>query len=85
VDVDFRWNDWNREHATRHGISIQESERVVRNARRPYPREIGDEKLLVEGCGQGDRFVRVIYALDADDTVYVIPAMPLTTRRRRSR
>jgi phage-related protein len=82
--TDFRWNAWNLEHATKHGVAVHEVEHVVRNARRPYPRDIGDEKWLVEGRGQGDRFVRVIYVLDMDGTIYVLHAMPLTTRRRRS-
>ena len=79
---EFRWNEWNLNHATKHGVSVYEAERVVRNAKRPYPRDVGDEKWLVEGRGQGDRFVRVIYLVDADNRIYVIHAMPLTTRRR---
>lgn len=80
----FRWNDWNIDHATKHGVSPAETERVVRNARSPYPRDIGNDKWLVEGRGQGGRFVRVIYVVDEDGRIYIIHAMPLTTRRRRS-
>jgi hypothetical protein len=37
----------------------------------------------VEGRGQGDRIIDIIFVLDEDETVYMIHAMPLTTRRRR--
>ncbi len=83
--VEFRWNEWNLEHATSHGCSVVEAERVVFNARSPWPRPIGDEKWMVEGRGQGDRMVRVVYVIDAEATVYIIHAMPLTTRRRKGR
>jgi uncharacterized DUF497 family protein len=80
----FRWNDWNREHATKHGCSVAEIESVVCNRSRPWPRKAGDEKWVVEGRGQGGRVVRVMYLIDdPDKTYYVIHAMPLTTRRRR--
>lgn len=81
---DFRWNEWNLDHAAKHGVSPAEAEGVVRNARKPYPRGIGNDKWIVEGRGQGGRFVRVIFLIDDDDAIYIIHAMPLTTRRRRS-
>jgi hypothetical protein len=81
----FRWNEWNLEHATRHGIGTAEAETVVIRARRPWPQDKGNGKMLVEGRGQGNRMVRVVYIIDAPpmDTFYIIHAMPLTTRRRR--
>jgi len=85
VRLEFRWNDWNHEHATKHGVSMEGAELVVRNASRPYPRRIGDEKWQVIGRGVGDRFVQVIYVVDPDDRLFILHAMPLTTRRRRSR
>ncbi len=79
----FRWNDWNLDHATRHGVSVGEVERVVLNARRPYPRRVDRDRWQVVGRGQGDRVIQVIFLVDPDGTIYVIHAMPLTTRRRR--
>jgi hypothetical protein len=35
------------------------------------------------GSGQGDRWVQVVYLIDDDGTIFVIHAMPLTSRRRR--
>jgi uncharacterized DUF497 family protein len=73
----FRWNDWNLEHATKHGVSVTESESVVRSASRPYPRKIGRGKWQVVGRGKGDRWVQVIYLVDPDRTLYIIHAMPV--------
>jgi uncharacterized DUF497 family protein len=79
----FRWIDWNRDKIAKHGVSEREAESVVRSARRPYPRQNGKGKWLVVGRGQGDRVVEVVYIVDDDDTLFVIHAMPLTTRGRR--
>ena len=85
----FRWNEWNLEHATRHGVLPFEAESVVRSAGRGWPRKQGEAarpKWVVQGCGQGGRMVQVVYVMDEDDTTaFVIHAMPLTTRRRRGR
>lgn len=71
---DFRWNEWNREHATRHGCTVPEIERVVLN--NPN-RKHGDGKRIVVGRGAGGRLVQVVFTFDADRAIYVIHAMPL--------
>jgi uncharacterized DUF497 family protein len=81
--VRFRWNDWNLDHVMKHGVSAAEAESIVRGAIRPWPQRRGREKWVVEGRGVGDRPVRVVYVIDYDNTLYVIHAMPLSTRRRR--
>jgi uncharacterized DUF497 family protein len=73
----FSWHDWNLDKIAKHGVSVEEAERVVRNARRPYPRKIGEGKWLVEGRGQGDRVVKAIYVIDPEETLFIIHAMPL--------
>lgn len=80
---EFRWNDWNLGKVAKHGVSPCEAESVVRGARRPYPKRREDGKWLIIGRGQGDRFVRVVYVIDEDEMMFVIHAMPLSTRRRR--
>ena len=83
-DAEFRWNEWNRDHCTAHGCTIEEIQRIVRNSGRGFPRYIGNGKWRVVGRGTGDRMVEVIFVDDpGEDTIYVIHAMPLTTRRRR--
>ena len=82
---DFRWVEWNMDHATRHRCTLREIESVVRNAGRGYPRKLDAGKWQVVGRGTGDRVVEVIYLLDPDGTAFVIHAMPLTTRRRSRR
>jgi uncharacterized DUF497 family protein len=81
--MQFRWIGWNRGHIAKHGVDPEEVELVVRQARAPYPQQLGDEKLLVMGRGRGGRYLQVIYLLDPDDTVFVIHARPLTDREKR--
>jgi uncharacterized DUF497 family protein len=82
---EFRWNEWNLEHVTRHGVSPAEAERIVDNPSCGWPRRIGGEKVMIQGRGQGGRIVQVIYLVDNDGSIFIIHAMPLTTRRRRGR
>ena len=81
--IEFRWNVWNLEHATQHGVQPEEAEQVVRSARRPYPRLQSRDRWVVIGRGTGGRFVQVVYIADPDGTFFIIHAMPLGGRRRR--
>jgi uncharacterized DUF497 family protein len=82
--VEFRWNEWNLDHAAKHGVRVpQEAEMVIEGARRPYPQDMGDEKWVVIGRGIGGRMVQVIYLVDPDGTLYVIHARPLNDREKR--
>ncbi len=81
--MEFRWNAWNVEHATGHGVSIEEAEHVVRFPRPPYPRDHRKGTLMVVGRGNSNRVVRVVFTLDPDETVHVIHAMPMGGRRRK--
>ena len=81
--MDFRWIRWNVEHVGEHGVTPAEAESVVRHPFPGWPRKIGDGKRMVQGRGQGGRFVQVAYVVDEDGTIFVIHAMPLTGRRRR--
>jgi uncharacterized DUF497 family protein len=80
---DFRWNEHNIEHMQKHGCTIEEIESVVTRPRRGYPRKIGDGKFLIVGRGVGGRVVEVIFVRDPDETIYVIHAQQISTRRRR--
>jgi len=69
-----------------HGCTVAEIESVVRREIH-RARKTGGDKWRVEGRGQGNRFIEVVFVFDGDpdDTLYVIHAMPLTTRRRKAR
>ena len=56
----FYWDEWNREHATVHGVSHAESMSVVRNAAPPYPQSVGQGKYLVRGPTPRGRLIQVI-------------------------
>lgn len=81
--MEFRWNEWNIEHIGKHGVSPEEAECVVSQARRPYPQAREDDKWLVVGRGWGGRWLQVIFIFDPDDVVFVIHARPLTDREKR--
>jgi hypothetical protein len=81
--MEFRWIQWNIDHVSNHGVTPAEAEQVVRRPLRGWPRKVGDKKRMVQGRGQGDRVVQVVYLIDPDKTIFVIHAMPLTLRRRR--
>jgi len=85
VFYDFRWIDWNVAKVESHGLSIAEVEHVVNQARRPYPRPIGNEKWIVIGSTARGRLIQVIYLVDDDQAIFVIHARPLTQRERRQR
>lgn len=81
--MQFRWIDWNRDHVVEHGVDPEEAERVVRQARPPFPRKIEEDKWLVIGRGRGDRFLQVIYILDPDETIFIIHARPSDDREKK--
>lgn len=83
--AEFRWNDWNLNHATGHGVSVEEAESVVRNARAPWPESVGDGKYRVYGPGRSGRTVHAIFIKDDDGILYVIHARPVvrSTEKRR--
>jgi hypothetical protein len=80
-NYEFRWIEWNLAKIEKHGCDRREVERVVNNPVRGYPRRDG-EKYLVYGRGQGNRWIRVVYLIDTDGTMFVIHAMPVSGRRR---
>ena len=79
--MEFRWNDWNLENATKHGVTPEEAEHVVRFAKPPFPKRHRQDSWLVIGRGASDRVVEVIYLVSPADTAYIIHAMPLGRQR----
>jgi uncharacterized DUF497 family protein len=79
----FRWIVWNIGKVDGHKLAIGDVEHAVNNAKRPYPKPIGNEKWLVVGATGGGRRIQVIYLVDEDDTLFVIHARPLTAKERR--
>lgn len=63
-------------------VDPAEAEEVVREAKRPFPRRIGEEKLLVWGPGRGGRLLQVIFVVDEDGTAFVIHGRELTKREK---
>jgi uncharacterized DUF497 family protein len=81
--MEFRWNEWNEEHISEHGVEPEEAEFVVRNARAPFPEARGDEKWRVCGQDANGRYLQVVFVLDPDDAIFVIHARRLTDKEKR--
>jgi uncharacterized DUF497 family protein len=81
--VDFRWNEWNAEHVGQHGIEPEAAEHVVEEATAPYPRRIGEDKLLAWGPDAEGELLQVIFMLDEDGSAYILHARLLTEREKR--
>ena len=81
--MDFRWIEWNSDKCLKHGIDPEEAEETVRNARRPYPRKLDDEKAIVLGQTNAGRYLQVVYLIEEGDVIFVIHAMPLSPRKKR--
>jgi hypothetical protein len=61
VTSPFRWNAHNADHVGRHGVAPVEAEYVIRRARAPFPRAIGDGKYLVRGQTENGDYLQVIF------------------------
>jgi uncharacterized DUF497 family protein len=85
MPYEFRWIVWNVSKVEGHGLTVSDVEHVVNNARRPYPKPIGNEKWLVLGPTPGGMVIQVIYLVDVDERLFVIHARPLTPKERRRR
>jgi hypothetical protein len=67
--VRFYWGAWNLAHIDEHDVSRHEVEHVVRHAKPPFPREIGDDKHLVWGRTRDARPLQVIFVYRTEDEV----------------
>jgi hypothetical protein len=65
----FAWEDLNRDHIARHGITPGEAEHVVRHAENHFPQAIEDDKLVVWGATDSGRHVQVIFVFKSPDEV----------------
>jgi uncharacterized DUF497 family protein len=81
--VDCKWNDWNISHIAEHGVSPQEAEFVIAQARAPFPKYVGDGRHLVRGQTADGYYLQVAFTYDKyDGRIYVIHARPLTDREK---
>jgi uncharacterized DUF497 family protein len=83
VAYPFRWIEWNIGKCWQHGVNAGEAEYVVNHARRPYPQQIDNRKILVRGQTHAGRYLQVIYLLERNDVVFVIHARLLTDIEKR--
>lgn len=58
----FAWDDWNKEHVTKHGSNAADAKYVIEHAEPPFPREIGGDKYPVWGQTLAGGYLEVIFA-----------------------
>lgn len=60
------------------------AEHVAEEAKAPFPRHVGEDKLLVSGPDPEGELLQLIFVLDEEDGgVYILHARPLTNREKR--
>lgn len=65
------WDAWNKEHATRHGVSQDDARYVLRKVTPPYPEYIGGGKYRVRGQTQHGKYVQIIFVYRSGDQIKV--------------
>ena len=65
----FQWDEKNVQHIGSHDVVPEEAEEIVLYAEPPFPREIGDDKLVVWGRTQAGRYLQVIFVHKESDDV----------------
>jgi uncharacterized DUF497 family protein len=80
----LRWDDWNRQHLEKHGITPAQAERVVQGT--SYLQESYKGRLLVVGPEDSGRVLAVAIGLvpGTENVWYVFSARP-ASRKERSR
>jgi uncharacterized DUF497 family protein len=68
----------------KHGMMPAEAEYVVNHPHRGFPRNIGDDKALVQGQTAAWRYIQVIYVFSPPGVVFVIHARPLNDSEKRN-
>jgi len=76
-DREFRWNDYNRGKIAKHGVTQTEAEHVVRFAKRPYPKMHKKGTWIVQGRGNSNRMLQVVFTIDQYEDWFIIHAMPV--------
>jgi len=65
----FAWDETNRGHVNKHGVTPVEAEFVVERAKPPFPQGLGDGKRRVWGATAQGRLLQVIYVLKKQSEV----------------
>ena len=82
VRVDrLRWDDWNRQHIARHGVSPEEVEDVCRGS--CIVRESYKGRLMLIGPNAAGRILVAVLDPEGEGTYYPVSARPASRRERR--
>ena len=65
----FAYDNWNRQHVSKHGVQQADAEFVVEHAKPPYPQRIEEGKFIVYGPDRAGRILEVAFAFRASDEI----------------
>jgi uncharacterized DUF497 family protein len=74
----FLWFEWAIQNVEKHGLDTREVEFVVNNAKKPFPRNRGNDVFYVAGPTRAGRWIEVLYDMDGD-VVVIFHARELTS------
>ena len=63
----FAYDNWNRQHVSKHGVERADAQYVVENAKPPYPKRIENGKFMVYGPDRAGRILEVAFAFRTAD------------------
>lgn len=75
------WDDWNREHITRHGVTAGDVEEVCEGDM--IVRETYGGRLMVIGPNRAGNLLAAILAPEDNGAFYVVTARPAAKKERR--
>ncbi len=76
------WDNWNREHIKKHGVSEQEAETVANDQSSIRMKTYGN-RLMVLGITRGERLLTVILSYEKQKNPYVVSARDMSKKERK--
>lgn len=80
----LQWDEWNREHISKHGVSPDEVQAVI--AGEPLARETYKARIQVIGPTGRERMLSIVVGIDPNQAgvYYVFSARPASRKERRA-
>jgi len=74
------WNDWNRNHITKHSVTVKEVEEAYEDRLMLF--ESYKKRLIVLGKTKRDRLLTVVCSSEHQDDLYVVSARDMSKNER---
>ena len=81
TDKKLLWDEWNKEHIKKHGVTIVEIEEVWRSKTIEYDSYL--ERKVILGKTKDERLLTIIISVTNDQRYYVISSRDMSKKERR--